>query len=687
MIESMRAGFLTLMLLTLLAGCGGGGGNKNTNDDDGNPPPPPAPSSDASLSSLTTSQGNPAPVFAPDQLAYSLSVTAAVDAISVTPTTSDPGASVMINGAAVISGNASADLPLAVGDNNIAIDVTAEDGAATRSYDLAVRRLNDVATLSSLSLSSGEFDQAFQSANFNYSASVGFAVNQVEVTAALTDSNASMVIDGTAAVSGASYGPILLSEGANTIVVDVTSEDGTATASYSIDVTRQFAGDFAQTAYIKGSHNQSRDYFGTSVAIEGDTLVVGAYGEDGSSRGVNNGDLADNGASQSGAVFVFTRDAAGTWTEKAYIKSSNSDAGDEFGRAIALDGDTLAVGTYREQSASTGINSDQTDNSLLNAGAVYVFTRDATGNWSQQAYIKASNTSDQDWFGGTFKLGLSGDTLAVPAINEDTIATDSGAVYVYVRDGNGNWSEQAMLKASNAAAGDQFGISLAIEGDTIVVGSQSMEGHRGAAYVFSRDANGNWSETQILTATHRDPEDFFGVDVAISGGSIAVGAQGEASASRLINGDETDNSAPFAGAVYVFERDSGGAWTQDAYIKASNADAGDYFTTVALSGDLLVVGARIEDSSASGVNGNQDNNTLSGSGAGYVFVRDQNGTWSQRSYIKASNPDSNDQFFGPATDGNTLVFRAIGEDSAAMGINGIQTDNSALWAGAVYVFE
>ncbi len=155
----------------------------------------------------------------------------------------------------------------------------------------------------------------------------------------------------------------------------------------------------------------------------------------------------------SGAAYIFTRDGAGVWSQQAYIKASNTDAGDNFGFSIVLSGDTLAVLAPGEDSAATGIDGDQSDNSALDAGASYVFTRDAAGLWSQQAYVKASNTDAGDAF--VFPITLSGDTLAVGASLEDSNATGidgdqsdnsdqaAGASYVFTRDGAGVWSQQA----------------------------------------------------------------------------------------------------------------------------------------------------------------------------------------------------------------------------------------------------
>jgi len=185
--------------------------------------------------------------------------------------------------------------------------------------------------------------------------------------------------------------------------------------------TRDAAGVWSQQAYIKASNTNAGDAFGGGVALSGDTLAVGARSEASAVTDIG-GDESDNSAVDAGAVYVFTRDMAGVWSQQAYIKASNTEAGDAFGvRQIALSGDTLAVSAVREASAASGIDGDQSDNSASQAGAVYVFTRDATGVWSQQAYVKASNTDVEDGFG--WSVALSGDTLAVGTRWEDSAAT------------------------------------------------------------------------------------------------------------------------------------------------------------------------------------------------------------------------------------------------------------------------
>ena len=338
---------------------------------------------------------------------------------------------------------------------------------------------------------------------------------------------------------------------------------------------------------------------------------MGARGEDSNATGVN-GNQADNSASSAGAAYVFVRSGS-SWSQQAYLKASNTDAGDLFGFSVAIAGDTLVVGAYKEASNATGVNGNQADNSAAWAGAAYVFVRSGS-SWSQQAYLKTSNSATFDDFG--ISVAIDGDTLVVGARGEDSNATgvngnqadnsasSAGAAYVFVRSGS-SWSQQAYLKASNPDVGDLFGRTVAIDGDTLV-----------------------------------------------------VGAHGEASNATGVNGNQADNSASEAGAAYVFVR-SGSSWSQQAYLKASNTDALDIFGfPVAISGDTLVVGAWNESSNATGVNGNQADNSISKAGAAYVFVR-SGSSWSQQAYLKASNPDTDDWFgFPVAISGDTLVVGA-----------------------------
>jgi hypothetical protein len=385
---------------------------------------------------------------------------------------------------------------------------------------------------------------------------------------------------------------------------------------------------WAQQAYLKSFNPVAGDSFGSSVALDGDTLVVGCPGQ-------------DSTASNSGAAFVFVRQA-GVWSQQAFLKANNAGASDNFGRSVAISGETLIVGAPNEDSNATGVNGLQSNNSAGNAGAAYVYVRNGS-SWLTQAYLKASNTEANDEFG--YSVALYGDTAVVGAVNEDSNAvginglqsnnsqSNAGAAYVFTRSANA-WSQQAYVKPSNTDNGDQFGIALALHGETLVVGSA-----------------------------------------------------GESSASAGVNGNQADESLPSAGAAYVYVR-NGASWSQQAYIKASNPSPDDLFgIELALDGDTLVVGAFHENSSALGVNGNQLDESADDAGAAYVYER--NGTaWSQLAYLKASNTEAGDDFGGAtAVSGDLVVCSSHYESSSATGVNGDQLDNSAAQAGACYVFE
>ena len=460
-----------------------------------------------------------------------------------------------------------------------------------------------------------------------------------------------------------------------------------------------------EQAYVKASNSELGDRLGDHVALDGDTLVVGAIGEDSNATGVG-GSQTDNSELFSGAVYVFTRSGL-TWTQQAYIKASNTEENDGFGARVAISGDTLAVAARGEDSNATGIGGSDASNSSASAGAVYVFTR-AGSTWTQQAYVKASNTNAGDGFGAS--VAVDGDTLVVGASGEDSNATGvggsqlnnsasaSGAVYVFTRSA-ATWTQQAYIKASNTGVDDLFGSSVAIDGDTIAVGarredsdatgvggseSSNLASNSGAVYVFTRTGS-TWTQEAYVKASNTGAGDAFGASLALDGDTLVVGAAFEDSRATGVGGAEADDSLLASGAAYVFTR-TGSTWTQQAYIKASNTDANDGFGgSVAVDGDTLVVTAAGEDSAAVGVDGVQIDGSSTGSGAVYVFTR-AGATWTQAAYVKSSNTDPGD-LFGISADlsGDTLVVGASGEASRASSVDGDQADNSTSLSGAVYV--
>ena len=568
------------------------------------------------------------------------------------------------------------------------------------------------ASLSSLTMSGGSLDQVFESGTKDYTGTASYLGTITTVSATSTDANATVSINGDTAMAGSASALISLASGSNFVTVTVQAEDGVTGDSYTLDLARSDASGLAHVRYIKASNTGDGDGFGSAVAIDGDTFAVAAAREDSAAPGIN-ADESDNSGANAGAVYVFRKDAAGTWTQEGYLKGSNAGGGHEFGHAIALSGDTLAVAAPGEDSSATGINGDETDTSAQDSGAVYVFVRDNTGAWTQQAYIKASNTAMFDGFGTS--IALDGDTLVVGAHLEDSAAIgvdgdqaddtspDSGAVYVFTRDMGGVWSQQAYIKASNTDSDDVFGQSVAVSGDTLVVGAPGeasratgIDGNEngnqdpfaGAAYVFVRDASDVWTQQAYIKASNGDAGDEFGTSMSLHGDTLVVGAPREDSGAIGVNGFENDNRTLNAGAAYVFVRDVADAWSQEAYIKASNTGSQDRFGNVVSNyGDFVVISAR-EDSNAVDFNGDGSDNSMATSGAVYLYERDPVGGWSQTSYVKAPNTAAADNFgYSLAITEGGLLIGADLEDSIATGIGGDMMDDSSADAGAVYFVQ
>lgn len=390
--------------------------------------------------------------------------------------------------------------------------------------------------------------------------------------------------------------------------------------------------------FVKASNTGAGDSFGTSVAVWGQLAVVGASGEDSSSSGVD-GDETSDARDGAGAAYVFHR-RLGTWRQAAYLKASHPDFTDLFGSSVAIYDGTVVVGARQEDSDATGVNGNANSNASPNSGAVYIFET-VGGTWMQVAYLKASNTDAWDYFGTS--VAIDGDWLAVGATGEASPSTgingneildttpEAGAVYMFNRL-NGAWSQWAYIKASNTEGGDDFGRSLDLSGSRLVVG-----------------------------APHED--------------SLSPG----------VNGMESDNGGQSAGAAYVFEF-SGGAWFQDAYLKASFPGAADEFgASVAIWGQSVAVSAPNEDSDSFGIDGDANNDLRADSGAAYVF-RTQAGTWSQEAYFKAHNAGSGAHFGTDlALDGNRLVVGGQSDDF--FGPNGSQSDFHSFESGSAYLFE
>jgi hypothetical protein len=361
------------------------------------------------------------------------------------------------------------------------------------------------------------------------------------------------------------------------------------------------------------------DQFGTSVALSGDTLVIGASAD-------------DIGANQNqGSVYVYTRGDGG-WVEQQILTASDGEAQDYFGSSVALVGDFLVVGAYGDDIGGN-----------VNQGSAYVFMRYG-GVWTQRQKLVAAGGAPGDLFG--YSVAISGDTLAVGSFADNGTNYEQGAVYVY-RHGHWGWTLQQQITASDGAPGDIFGAAVALDGDTLLVGASMDDSganlNQGSAYVFTR-SDVVWTEQQKLVASDGAAEDWFGRAVAISGDTLVVGAY-------LKDVGANANQ----GAAYVFTR-GGGVWTERQQLAAADGAADDNFGgSIALSGETMSVGARMDD-----LNGGTDQ------GSAYVFMRNGGGDWAQQEKLTAGDAATRDYFgYSVAVDGETLAVGAAGDDVSA----------------------
>ncbi|ADQ91338.1 hypothetical protein BpV2_171 [Bathycoccus sp. RCC1105 virus BpV2] len=383
-------------------------------------------------------------------------------------------------------------------------------------------------------------------------------------------------------------------ESAGTYTVEMKGSDAFALDSTVVGtVTQVDAYDYTNVTEQKltASDGSSGDRFGIGVTIDGNYAIVST----------RNG---EDTVSDSGSAYVFKRDeTTGVWSEKQEITASDAVTNDFFGVSVSLSGDYAIIGAHAKNSSR---------------GAAYIFKRTGT-MWTEQDTFTANDVAASDAFGWT--VGISGDYAIIGARGND----GSGSAYIFKRDTNAEtWTQHQKLKGNDTVSGDEFGYSVAIEGDYVIIGSHyydhSGNTNPGAAYIFKRDGTSDtWSEDQKLTAS--DPADYndFGASVTLSGDYAIIGAT---------NGDTS--TVTDSGAVYIFKRNaSTGVWGNEQKVTASDAAHANYFgVSVSLSGDNLIVGAYGKDS---------------GKGGAYIFKRDGT-TWSEIKNLTASDGATSDQF-------------------------------------------
>ncbi|MFN7929667.1 MAG: MBG domain-containing protein, partial [Blastocatellia bacterium] len=386
----------------------------------------------------------------------------------------------------------------------------------------------------------------------------------------------------------------------------------------------------SQQTQFTASNGAASDQFGYSVAISGDTAIVG----------VPDNDFAPT--FNQGSAYVFVR-SNNVWSQQAQLIANDAANNDAFGWSVAISGDTAVIGAYNDD---IGGNGDQ--------GSAYVFVRNGS-TWTQQAKLTSSDGATNDWFG--YSVAVSGDLAVIGApLNDLGFQSNLGAAYIFVRNGS-SWSQERILRASDAADNYNFGYAVALSGSTAIVGSPaaSVSGNsaQGAAYVFVRSGT-SWSQQQQLTASNGLSSDQFGFSVAISNDTAVIGAPQDDIGS---NSDQ--------GSAYVFVR-SGTTWSQQQQLTAGNGTSSDQFGySVGISNEMAVVGAPTDDVSA-----NADQ------GSAYVFTR-SGVSWSQQQQLTASNGAAYDNLgWAVAISGYTIVVGAPADDVGA------NTDQ-----GSAYIFS
>jgi hypothetical protein len=368
---------------------------------------------------------------------------------------------------------------------------------------------------------------------------------------------------------------------------------------------------------LTASDGAEVDYFGLTVAVDADRVVVGAP-------------FDDDGGIQAGSVYLYESNGAGEWAETK-LTASDAATGGFFGRSVAMDGDRIVVGSS---------NTDGTS-----SGSVYVFESDGLGGWVETK-LTASDAADGDLFG--INVAVDGDRLVVGAPFDDAVGPDSGSVYVFESDGDGDWAETKLIP-SDAPGEGFFGRSVALDGGRVVVGAEHNADRwtQGSVYVFESDGLGGWVETK-LTASDGAIGDLFGVTLAVEGDRIFAGAAFD------------DDRGIDSGSVYVFESDGLGGWVETKLV-ASDTGQGDHFGwLVAVDSGRLVVGAPADD----------DRGTASGSV--YVFESDGLGGWVETKLTASDGSDTDSFGSRAAVDGDRLVVGASGDNNAT---------------GSVYIYE
>ncbi len=394
-------------------------------------------------------------------------------------------------------------------------------------------------------------------------------------------------------------------------IVGSTLEDHSETGKDSLDnagavyiYKKNSIGKWSQVQKIVASDRVENDYFGRSLAIYGDYIVVGAinnsYDESGKNR-----------VSEAGSAYIF-KNTNGTWLQVQKIVASDRNPVDAFGISVSINEDYLIVGSASEDHDAAG------KNYLINAGSAYIF-KNNSGTWTQIQKIVASDRSDEDRFG--FSVSIYKDFIIVGAFNEDEDLTGSntilgaGSAYIF-KNNSGTWTQTQKLIASDRGANDIFGVEVKIAEEYAIIGAPSEDhntlgldslNNAGSAYIFKKNNNGNWFQIQKIVAPDRESFGLFGYSISISDDYAVIGA------SRSRKGNLGDNNIYSAGSAYLFKNNLS-VWSEYQKIIASDREINDCFgSSVAISGKYAIVGAYYEDHNETG------NKPITNAGSSYIY--------------------------------------------------------------------
>ena len=619
------------------------------------------PSDDNTLAALSITGAQLDTVFASEETAYTSLVPRNRDEITINAVLGDiEGAAMTINNtsnsdpAVTLANGTDILMVLQAGENIIQIAVTAADDDV-QTYTLNITQSDDSGTdttLRSLAVEGIVLSPTFDSGLGVYDVDTNFLINTAEIS--WTASSEFALVTLGESIDASDGGSLSLVAGDTATSAEITvSQVDEPENMYRINITREAGDGLEVSAYVKSADSAANDIFGQAIALDDDIMVIGAPSDDNSA----------------GSVHVLLKEDDGSWGEPEVVRAADRIDGSDFGQAVAISGNFMAVGAPN-----------------ANAGRVYIFTR-LLGDWEQSALIEADGRQDGDEFGAS--LSLIGNTLVVGAPGRDD---DKGRAYVYSRSGN-NWSlEDGEIDTSSGEAGDRFGASVALnltDPEEVFIGAplenseSGDEAEAGAVYVF-RKTDGTWNEQgDVVRAETSIAGAKFGAAIAAKGNRLVVGAPQSI--------DDVAESTG-TGSVIAFERADSG-WNERQVLSPEAGVAMEFGSSVALSSDMLVVGAPLEDSDDSAFDNNASDNTgATNAGAAYLYAfdADVDNEWELERYLKASNSGAEDQFGrAVAFSGQTLVISAPLEDSGTNGTeaNTSSADEAASESGAVYIVE